>query len=158
MNYRRQALFSFSKWKRTNNQAFTSGIAAGFAEVLFEKFSVDNLLKGVGDSTFFKSLLKRRKWEKAVHISNKDAKYGIYKYDSKFAFPSFDPAGIMTAVNAFDCKLVILNASAGNKYLYDVIGTKEDTVTATALMKRERSKGMKESQPKGVFARNCNTG
>ena len=72
----------------TNNQAFAAGIASGVAEVLFEKFSVENLLKGVGDSTFFKSMLKQAgieaSEEMATEIANILSDAVIMGRDSQF--------------------------------------------------------------------------
>lgn len=72
----------------TNNQAFAAGIASGVAEVLFEKFSVENLLKGVGDSTFFKSVLKQAgieaSEEMATEIANILSDAVIMGRDSRF--------------------------------------------------------------------------
>lgn len=54
-----------------------------------------------------------RRWEKTRHKTNKDAKYGIYRYDSTFAFPVKDRTGAVTKVRVFDVELVIRNASDG---------------------------------------------
>lgn len=74
-----------------------------------------------------------RKWEKAVHSENKDAKYGIYKYDTRFGFPIKDVKGNVVGANVYRAKLVIRNASDGAKYLYDIIGIKKDKVSSAWL-------------------------
>lgn len=78
-----------------------------------------------------------RRWEPAKHTQNKDAKYGMYRYDSSFAFPVKDTNGNTTSVRAYDVELLIRNASDGKKYLYDIVGIKENTTAAIDLQKRE---------------------
>ncbi|MBR5515444.1 MAG: hypothetical protein IKU52_04500 [Clostridia bacterium] len=76
-----------------------------------------------------------RRWEPTDHTHNKDAKYGVYKYDTKFAFPIFDSAGNVTDARAFDAELLILNASDGKKYLYDLLKIKRNATTSGDLTK-----------------------
>ena len=78
-----------------------------------------------------------RRWEKAKHEANKDAKYGIYRYSTAFAFP-VKQNGKITGIRAYDVELVILNASDGKKYLYDIVNIKENTADETDLMKRDQ--------------------
>ncbi len=54
-----------------------------------------------------------RRWEKAKHTHNKDAKYGIYKYDTKFGFPINNSKGEEIGANVYSAELVIRNASDG---------------------------------------------
>ena len=72
----------------TNNQAFWSGIAAGAAEMIFEKFSVESLLEGVGDSGFWRSVLKQAgieaSEEMATEIANILSDAAIMGHNSKF--------------------------------------------------------------------------
>lgn len=78
-----------------------------------------------------------RNWEKAIHAENKDAKYGIYKYKSRFAFPNINDMGEVKSVSAYTCDVLIINASNGKKYLYDVLNIKEDVASADELLKKE---------------------
>lgn len=78
-----------------------------------------------------------RNWEKAIHTENKDAKYGIYKYKSRFAFPNINDMGEVKSVSAYTCDVLIINASNGKKYLYDVLNIKEDVASADELLKKE---------------------
>ncbi len=78
-----------------------------------------------------------RRWEKTKHTGNKDAKYGMYRYDNSFAFPIKDNQGNISKIRAFDVELLIRNASDGNKYLYDIVGIKENTTTEIDLLQRE---------------------
>ena len=74
-----------------------------------------------------------RRWEKTKHSHNKDAKYGMYRYDCSFAFPVNGEAG----VRAYDAELLIRNASDKKKYLYDIVNIKENTTDAIDLQQRE---------------------
>lgn len=82
-----------------------------------------------------------RRWEKTKHAASKDAKFGMYRYDTKFAFPIKDQRGNVTSVKAYDAELVIRNASDGKKYLYDIVNIKEDTASALDLRHKEARKG-----------------
>ena len=82
-----------------------------------------------------------RRWEKTKHTQNKDAQYGMYRYDTYFAFPVKDRSGNITSVKAFSAELLIRNASDGKKYLYDIVNIKEDTAKALDLKNREARKG-----------------
>ena len=86
---------------------------------------------GIGEMI---EIATNRRWEPAKHTHNKDAKYGVYKYDSKIAFPVKDK------VYAYSVELVILNSSDGKKYLYDVQNIKKDTALASLLYSKERGK------------------
>lgn len=55
------------------------------------------------------------KLEVTKHPKNKDAKYGMYRYDSSFAFPVFNSTGDITNVRAYDVQLLVRNASDGKK-------------------------------------------
>ena len=77
-----------------------------------------------------------RKWEKTKNTETKDAKYGFYKYDTKFAFPVF-VGEKLTSVKAYSASLLIRNASDGKKYLYDVINIKKDDAIGVELFKKE---------------------
>ena len=63
-----------------------------------------------------------RRWEQTRHKNSKDAKYGMYRYDTTFAFPVKDKSGTF---RAYDAELIVRNASDGKKYLYDIVGIKE---------------------------------
>ena len=52
---------------------------------------------------------------------SKDAKYGWYKYESKFALPVYDRSGNVERYNVFDALMVIRSSKEHKKYLYDII-------------------------------------
>lgn len=94
-------------------------------------------------------IASQRKWEEASHVHNKDAKYGIYKYKSLFAFPTKDNTGKTTGAKAYNATLVILNSSDGKKYLYDLVGIKENTKFSGELSLRV-SRPAKQAQRSGA--------
>lgn len=77
-----------------------------------------------------------RRWEKTKHPNSKDAKYGMYRYDTRFGFPVTNRNGEITHVNVYNAELLIRNASDGKKYLYDIVNIKKDTASS-ALMTDE---------------------
>lgn len=78
-----------------------------------------------------------RRWEKPRHSQNKDAAYGIYRYDTTFAFPV---KGTPDTYRAYDAELIIRNASDGKKYLYDIVGIKENTGLVLDLNQKARGR------------------
>lgn len=90
----------------------------------------------------------KKEWRPATHTHNKDAKYGVYKYFTKFAFPIKDRRGNVTNVKCYDAELVIINSSDGKKYLYDMIEIKKDTAKAVNLLKKIRNGG-NNATPRG---------
>lgn len=81
-------------------------------------------------------IANNRRWEKTRHAENKDAPYGMYRYDTTFAFPVQGGA----RYKAFDAELVIRNASDGKKYLYDIVSIKENTGLALDLNNKARGR------------------
>ena len=91
--------------------------------------------KAVGSFGEMIEIATNRRWEKARHNTNKDAKYGVYRYSTAFAFP-IRQNGKVVNVKSFDAELVILNSSDGKKYLYDIVNIKENTADGLDLMKK----------------------
>lgn len=54
----------------------------------------------------------------------KAAKYGWFRYDTRFALPVFDESGEVVRYNVFKGRLLIRHAKNGKKYLYDVLEIK----------------------------------
>lgn len=80
-----------------------------------------------------------RRWEKAKHPENKDAKYGMYRYDTMFGFPVRDSNGNEIGANIYKAELVIRNASDGKKYLYDIVSIKKDATASGWLTNKVAS-------------------
>lgn len=60
---------------------------------------------------------------------NRDAKYGWYRYDSRFALPVFDEEGEIKYYNVFKVIMVVRHAEDGKMYLYDIMNKKKETGT-----------------------------
>ena len=58
---------------------------------------------------------------------NSKAKYGWYRYDTRFAVPKYDNDGELAGYNIFKGRLVIRHAKDGKLYLYDVLRIKKET-------------------------------
>ena len=61
------------------------------------------------------------------HKSN--AKYGWYRYDSRFALPVYGENGEMERYNVFCVEILIRHADDKRKYLYDLVNIKKETST-----------------------------
>ena len=57
---------------------------------------------------------------------SKDAMFGWYRYDVRFAFPVYEE-NILARYNIFHARLLINHAESGRKYLYDILAIKKET-------------------------------
>ena len=58
----------------------------------------------------------------------KDAKYGWYRYDVRFALPVYDDKnGALVRYNIYSAKMLVRHAEDGRKYLYDFLRIKKET-------------------------------
>lgn len=97
--------------------------------------------KAVSDLGLLIETATNRRWERTKHAHSKDAEYGMYRYDSSFAFPVKNADGSLASIKAYDVELLIRNSSDRKKYLYDIVGIKKNTTDALDLLKRETRKG-----------------
>ena len=58
---------------------------------------------------------------------NADAKFGWYRYDTRFAIPVYDDAGELVRYNVFKARILVRHAKDGKMYLYDILRTKKET-------------------------------
>lgn len=58
-----------------------------------------------------------------------DARFGWYRFDSRFALPVFDDDGKFLRYNTFHAELVIRHAKDNKLYLYDIMNIKKETST-----------------------------
>ena len=105
--------------------------------------------KAIGSFGEMIEIATNRRWEKTKHIANKDAKYGVYRYSTAFAFPVKQNNKI-TNIKSFDAEIVILNSSDGKKYLYDIVNIKENTADELDLMKRDQIGGQDAPARRGA--------
>ena len=57
----------------------------------------------------------------------RDAKFGWYRYETRFAIPVYDDSNELCRYNVFRAVLLIRHAASGKKYLYDVTEIKKET-------------------------------
>ena len=57
----------------------------------------------------------------------RNAKYGWYRYDSRFALPVYDTSGEIERYNVFHASLIVRHAEDGKLYLYDILDIKKET-------------------------------
>ncbi|MCR5227214.1 MAG: hypothetical protein K6E27_08380 [Eubacterium sp.] len=63
--------------------------------------------------------------KEAKHFRN--ARYGWYRFDSRFAMPVYYENGMIERYNVFHVSLIIRHAEDGKMYLYDIIDIKKET-------------------------------
>ena len=56
-----------------------------------------------------------------------DAKFGWYRYDTRFAISVYDDNMELVRYNVFMARILIRHAKGGKLYLYDVLRTKKET-------------------------------
>ena len=59
------------------------------------------------------------------HIRN--AKFGWYRYDTRFGIPVYDESGEMLRYNIFTARMLVRCDADGKLYLYDFVRTKKET-------------------------------
>ena len=57
----------------------------------------------------------------------KNAKYGWFRYDTRFALPKYDDNNEICGYNVFRARLVVRHSEDGKLYLYDVLRIKKET-------------------------------
>ncbi len=57
----------------------------------------------------------------------RNAKYGWYRYDSRFALPVYNEGGEVERYNVFHASLIVRHDENGRLYLYDIIDIKKET-------------------------------
>ena len=58
---------------------------------------------------------------------SKDAKFGWYRYTSRFALPVYKESGEVEGYNVFKVIMVVRHAQDGKLYLYDLVNIKKET-------------------------------
>ena len=57
---------------------------------------------------------------------NRDAKFGWYRYDSRFAIPKYGYEGEIVGYNIYKGRLIIRHDEDGKLYLYDILRIKKE--------------------------------
>ena len=63
----------------------------------------------------------------------RDAKYGWYRYDTRFALPIYNDFGYLERYNVFYATLIVRHSEDNKLYLYDVINIKKESSTPPKL-------------------------
>lgn len=75
---------------------------------------------------------RHSKNKKAKH--SRDAKYGWYRYDVRFAIPVYNGnTGILERYNIYKAIMLVRHAEDSNKYLYDFLEIKKETSSPPQL-------------------------
>lgn len=82
-----------------------------------------NAVQGIPELIKISSGLKYFPNKKKKH--NNDAKYGWYRYESRFALPVFGEDGEILRFNVFHVAMLVRHARDGKKYLYDIMNIKK---------------------------------
>ncbi len=59
----------------------------------------------------------------------KDAAFGWYRYDTRFALPVYEESGEHIRYNVFHAVMLIRHSNNGKLYLYDIVDIKKETST-----------------------------
>lgn len=57
----------------------------------------------------------------------RNAKFGWYRFDSRFALPVYDEKGEVERYNVFHASMIIRHAEDNKMYLYDILDIKKET-------------------------------
>lgn len=79
---------------------------------------VKEMIEIATNKTFSKNYAQKHKM---------DAKYGWYRYDTRFALPIYDDKGELVRYNVFTARMLVRHASDGKLYLYDILRIKKET-------------------------------
>lgn len=94
-----------------------------------DRYAKNQSIQNVGELI---EIATNKRWEKAKHKKHStDAKYGFYKYTTRFALPNGE---------VYTADLVIRNDANGKKYLYDMIGIKKDSSTLASTQNGSASR------------------
>ena len=69
-----------------------------------------------------------------VRHNNKNAKYGVYRYTTRIAFPIVDSKGRLFDYKAYTAKMIVNHTSQNELQLYDIIGINKDDQLGKKLL------------------------
>lgn len=73
--------------------------------------------------------VKKRFKKNLVEKHKNNAKYGWYRYDSRFAIPVYEEGGEIERYNVFHVEMLIRHDINGKLYLYDLVNIKKEPST-----------------------------
>lgn len=75
-------------------------------------------------------IAENKRYKENLSVKHKsNAKYGWYRYDSRFALPVYDDNGTLKKYNIFCAEILIRHADDKRMYLYDLVNIKKETST-----------------------------
>jgi len=83
-----------------------------------------NASQGIPEMLEIATNKRHRENQDARHFRN--AKYGWYRYDTRFALPVLDESGSAERYNIFRATLLIRHSVDGKLYLYDILDIKKE--------------------------------
>ena len=102
---------------------------------------------GLGEMIEIATNRRWKKNEKAKHKS--DAKYGWYRYNTRFAIPAYNNAGEIERYKIYRATLLIRNDANGKKYLYDLIKIKQEKKNQLKALTSKSFNTVANAQSKG---------
>ena len=84
-----------------------------------------NAIQGIPEMIEIASRISFEENKKRKHC--KDARYGWYRYESRFALPVFEKSGEVIRYNIFCAILLMRHAENDKIYLYDITEIKKET-------------------------------
>ena len=71
-----------------------------------------------------------KRWQENFKLKRGvDAKYGWFRFTTRFALPVYDSNGELTRYNIFRIEMLVRHASDNRLYLYDLVNIKKETGT-----------------------------
>lgn len=78
---------------------------------------------------FYEIAVKKRFKKNLVEKHKNNAKYGWYRYDSRFAIPVYEEGGEIERYNVFHVEMLIRHDKNGKLYFYDLVNIKKEPST-----------------------------
>lgn len=109
------------------------------------RFVKQKATPGIGEMV---EIATNERWESPVHKEKheNDAKYGFYKYDTRFAVR--DRSG---EYEIYDAELVVRHNEDGKLYLYDVQGIKKDTAAVRFPLEKSQPAMLSKEESRDAY-------
>lgn len=84
-----------------------------------------NVISAIGD--LIKVAGNKAEYPDFSNKHGKKAKYGWYRYDTRFGIPVYGEDGELERYNIFGARILVRRDKDGNLYLYDIVRIKKET-------------------------------
>lgn len=81
---------------------------------------IPEIIEIASDKSFTENFKEKHRW---------NAKYGWYRYESRFALPVYGNCGDLDYYNVFRVVMVVRHSADGKMYLYDIMNIKKEMST-----------------------------